>query len=118
MIRKRKIIRVNEKEKQVVRKRIDYLMDITNENNWNELKNIFGRGIAEGIDSIISSCRYQVFINRWFDITYLDVYKELEKEMNLVFDVSYENITDCFISDYGSFFERCDEDKIEITWEY
>lgn len=118
MLKTRKVIKITQEEKELIRKRIDYIMGVQLSTSYEKLKKIFGKAIANNIDFIIEKFHYRMWVLQEYDITYLDIYMELEKELHFIFDVEFDDITDCHIGSLGSLYPDSDDKVIEIPWRY
>lgn len=116
MLKTRKIIKITSEEKELIRKRIDYIMGVELSASYEKLKEIFGIRIVKEIDYIIEKFHYRVWVLQDESITYLKIYMELEDKLHFVFDVNFEDITDCYFGTMGSIYPETDNKRIQTQW--
>lgn len=116
MLKTRKIIKIEPKDKEMLRTRIDFVFGIIETNNYQEIKKVFGKGTAMNIDDIITTFHYNMWILGNYNITYLMIYEKMEKDLNFIFDVSFDNITDCHFGSKGSLYPDTDNVVIDVPW--
>lgn len=96
---------VKQKDKEILKRFIEVTFKNENEDVYTHIENIFGKHLAQKIDEEVFMSFYNATMKRQLHyIKYIDILETISNKYDIIFDCSYENISDCFFSDNGSIF--------------
>lgn len=101
---------VKQKDKEVVKRFIECVFKNENEDVYSRIQKIFGDRLAQKVDEEVFLAFYDATMKKQLHyIKYIDVLEKLSRNLDITFDVSFEDVKDCFFGSNRSIYTEDDK---------